>query len=131
MKDDSIAKKTGLERNLGMIDLNPSVSRRRTLGIVAAAVMAPVVSATAQTSGIRVHKDPKCGCCSGWVRYTKAAGFGVTVRNSNLQQVKRRLGVPAYLAACHTAEAVAGACEHCGEICRRRARRTGRTPATI
>lgn len=83
-----------------------NVSRRSALGIVAAALIAPTVSVAAQTPVIRVHKDPNCGCCSSWVRHLKSAGFNVTVQEErNLQDVRKRLGVPTDLAACHTAEA--------------------------
>src|SRR5207302_5829894 len=75
-------------------------------GLVAVALIVPRSSALAQTSTILVHKDPNCSCCSGWVRHLKDAGFAVTVEeNTDLQPViKNRLGVPADLAACHTAE---------------------------
>jgi hypothetical protein len=40
------------------------------------------------------------------VRHLQAAGFSVTVREeANLQNVQKRLSVPADLTACHTAEA--------------------------
>lgn len=98
--------KTDLELNLGMAHVTGNVSRRSALGIIAATLMAPTVSANAQTPVIRVHKDPNCGCCSGWVRHLQAARFGVTVQEeANLQDVRKRLGVPGDLAACHTAEA--------------------------
>jgi hypothetical protein len=65
----------------------------------------PAFSAVAQTPAILVHKDPNCSCCSGWVRHLKDAGFAVTVEaTADLQPVRKRLGVPADLAACHTAE---------------------------
>jgi hypothetical protein len=39
------------------------------------------------------------------VKYLKDAGFAVTVEETtDLQPVRKRLGVPADLAACHTAE---------------------------
>jgi hypothetical protein len=54
---------------------------------------------------ITVHRDPGCGCCGGWVEHLKHAGFATTVIASReLDAVKRRLGVPAELASCHTAE---------------------------
>ena len=83
-----------------------NVSRRSALGIVAAALIAPTVSEAVESTIIRVHKDPSCGCCSGWVRHLEVAGFNVTVQEErNLQNIRKRLGVPTDLAACHTAEA--------------------------
>ncbi|WP_081725970.1 DUF411 domain-containing protein [Bradyrhizobium sp. OHSU_III] len=62
-------------------------------------------SALAETSAILVHKDPNCGCCAGWVQHLKDAGFTVTVQETaQLPAVRKRLGVPGDLAACHTAE---------------------------
>lgn len=98
--------KTDLEFNLGMAHVTGNVSRRTALGIIAATLIAPTVSANAKTPVIRVHKDPNCGCCSGWVRHLEAAGFGVAVlEEGDLQAVRKRLGVPSDLTACHTAEA--------------------------
>jgi hypothetical protein len=87
------------------IDHFPSLTRRSALGLVAVPLIVPRSSAFAQTSTILVHKDSNCGCCTGWVRHLKDAGFAVTVEETtDLQPVKKRLGVPADLAACHTAE---------------------------
>ncbi|WP_458760882.1 DUF411 domain-containing protein [Afipia sp. TerB] len=82
------------------------VSRRSALAIVTAALVAPTATLATQTVVIRVHKDPNCGCCSGWVRHLEAAGFSVMVREeTNLQDIRKKLGVPDDLIACHTAEA--------------------------
>jgi hypothetical protein len=80
------------------------MTRRRVFGIFAAGFVVPTFSASA-ASTILVHIDPNCGCCSGWVRHLKDAGFAVTAAaTADLQPVRKRLGVPADLAACHTAE---------------------------
>ncbi|MBX9650291.1 MAG: DUF411 domain-containing protein [Xanthobacteraceae bacterium] len=85
-----------------------NLTRRTVFGILTAALIAPRSSAFAEASTILVHKDPKCGCCAGWVQHLKDAGFTVTVQETaQLQAVRKRLGVPGDLAACHTAE-VAG-----------------------
>ena len=87
------------------IDHSHDPTRRSALWLVAAALTVPQSSAFAQTSNILVHKDPNCGCCAGWVQHLKAAGFAVTVKETvDLEIVRKRLGVPADLAACHTAE---------------------------
>lgn len=85
------------------------VTRRSVVGLIAAVVLAtPAAAASADEVTITVHKDPNCGCCSGWVQHLRDAGFGVRVEEtSDLESVRARLGVPADLAACHTAE-VAG-----------------------
>jgi len=57
---------------------------------------------------VNVHRDPTCGCCSGWVQHLQRAGFQTNVvETRDLDAVKNRLGVPDDLVACHTAE-VAG-----------------------
>jgi hypothetical protein len=82
-----------------------TVNRRSALAIFAAGLVARVYPASAQTPAIIVHKDPNCGCCTGWVRHLKGAGFVVTVEETaDLQAVRKRFGVPHDLAACHTAE---------------------------
>jgi len=54
---------------------------------------------------VTVHKDPTCGCCSGWVQHLHDAGFVTKVLDiSDIDAVKKRLGVPDDLAACHTAQ---------------------------
>jgi hypothetical protein len=91
--------------NSPSIDHSHGLTRRSALWLVAAALIGPQSSAFAQASNILVHKDPNCGCCTGWVQHLKAAGFAVTVEETaNLQVVRKRLRVPADLAACHTAE---------------------------
>jgi len=82
-----------------------SMTRRSALDVLAGALIVPQSSAFAQTSNILVHKDPSCACCGGWVQHLRDAGFTVTIEETvDLQVVRKRLGVPADLAACHTAE---------------------------
>lgn len=90
------------------IDRSRGLTRRRALGLAVTALVMPTVPAFAEASAILVHKDPNCGCCAGWVQHLKDAGFTVTVQETaQLQAIRKRLGVPGDLAACHTAE-VAG-----------------------
>lgn len=86
-------------------DLRPT---RRSVLVALAAVSIPQISPTwaAEEPIITVHKDPNCGCCSGWVQHLEKAGFAVkAIDTPRLNAVKARLGVPNDLAACHTAEA--------------------------
>ena len=90
--------------NFPSIDHSRVLTRRGSLGFIAAVLVTPRF-AIADPSAILVHKDPNCGCCTGWVRHLEQAGFAVTVRETaDLKGVRKRLGVPADLAACHTAE---------------------------
>jgi hypothetical protein len=76
-----------------MTHQSSNLTRRAALGITASAFVMPTFAAVAQTPAILVHKDPNCGCCSGWARHLKDAGFAVTVEEpTDLQPVKGRLG---------------------------------------
>ena len=92
-----------------MVESADWVTRRSLVGLLAAAALgAPIALALADDTVVVVHKDPNCGCCSDWVLHLRDAGFAVHVaETADLKAVRVRLGVPAALAACHTAE-VAG-----------------------
>lgn len=80
-------------------------TRRGALGLAAALLAFPRSAVSADGAVVLIHKDPNCGCCSGWVRHLKETGFTVKVdETTNLHVVRKRLGVPPDLAACHTAE---------------------------
>jgi hypothetical protein len=80
-------------------------TRRSALVGAAALVLGPNALIAADGPVITVHKDPSCGCCSGWVQHLQGAGFVAKVLETrDIDAVKARLGVPDDLAACHTAE---------------------------
>lgn len=73
------------------------------VGLAAAACKKPVASQG--LPALLVHKSEGCGCCEGWVKYMRRAGFAVQVRDeSNLNDIKTRVGVPVGKGSCHTAE---------------------------
>lgn len=79
--------------------------RRNVLFGLAASSLFGMVSARAAASSMVVHKDPNCGCCSGWIKHMQAAGFEVRVNEvRDLAPLKSRLGIPTALSSCHTAE---------------------------
>ena len=82
------------------------LTRRSALVVVAGTAVATTeILAGEEEQIVTVHKDPSCGCCSGWVRHLQQAGFTVkTIETADLDPVKMRLGVPNDLAACHTAQ---------------------------
>lgn len=52
-----------------------------------------------------MHKDPSCGCCGAWADHIATAGFPTRIiEETRINAVKARLGVPAALWSCHTAE---------------------------
>jgi len=91
-----------------MTDFDAKMTRRCML-IAGAVSLLPIGAVSAATEAlVTVHKDPTCGCCSGWIQHLQNAGFVTKVLDTaDIDAVKKRLGVPDDLAACHTAE-VAG-----------------------
>jgi hypothetical protein len=88
-----------------MSDIDFSLTRRSALFAALASLLQTGTLFAREKQVITVHKDPTCGCCSGWVEHLQKAGFDTKVLDaSDLDAVKRRLGVPDDLAACHTAE---------------------------
>lgn len=82
-----------------------SFTRRSVLSLLAGTSSFPLVQSWAEEQLVTVHKDPNCGCCTGWAEHLQRAGFAVKiVETNNLDAVKKRLGVPSDLAACHTAQ---------------------------
>jgi hypothetical protein len=81
------------------------LTRRSALFAVVASLLQTSTLFAGEKQVITVHKDPTCGCCSGWVEHLQKAGFGTKVLDTkDIDAVKKRLGVPDDLAACHTAE---------------------------
>ncbi len=57
-----------------------------------------------QLQEITVYKSPSCGCCTSWETHLEKAGFKViSHKRSNMDSVKKSLGVKSHLASCHTA----------------------------
>ena len=80
-------------------------SRRFFLQCAGAAALTPVGASASAWPSVTVHKDPTCGCCSGWVAHLELNGFDVRViETTDLNRLKTRRGVPFDLAGCHTAE---------------------------
>ncbi|VVN89760.1 DUF411 domain-containing protein [Pseudomonas fluorescens] len=71
-----------------------------------AALCALLISSLAQAAElipIDVHRDANCGCCKKWIAHLEANGFKVNDQvETNMSEVKQRLGVPPRLASCHT-----------------------------
>ena len=84
----------------------PHLSRRQTLLYAAAAGALAFGAAQAQEAKkMIVHKSATCGCCGGWAKHMRAAGYIVEeINEPDMKAVKARLGVPENMASCHTAE---------------------------
>jgi hypothetical protein len=88
------------------LHLLSALSRRRALALLGAVPLGIALPALADPPpAITVHRDPSCGCCGAWIEHLRQAGFAAEVVETRaLEAVKQRLGVPAELASCHTAE---------------------------
>ncbi|WP_045223349.1 DUF411 domain-containing protein [Methyloterricola oryzae] len=54
---------------------------------------------------VTVHRSPSCGCCGKWIEHMRNSGFVIKdIKESDMDAVKRRAGVPKVLESCHTAE---------------------------
>ena len=72
-------------------------------GLVLAVILL-VSCRSADPGTITVYKTPTCGCCGKWIEHLEAGGFAVeAIDVENVGQIKKKNGVPAELASCHTA----------------------------
>jgi hypothetical protein len=74
------------------------------LVLTTGAAVASCQQASSKEPEITVYKDPNCGCCTNWVEHLIKHGYRVNSKNtSEMTEIKRGLGVPEDLEACHTA----------------------------
>lgn len=84
---------------------NPSAATTSARANERAVGSAAPAAAAISRPRVVVHKDPNCGCCQKWVDHLRVNGFDVVSdHRSNVDSVKKALGVPTALAACHTAK---------------------------
>ena len=68
--------------------------------------MVPRHALAATLPKLVVFRNPGCGCCEGWVRHMKDAGFEVSMEDDpNLNARRALLKIPDELASCHIAMA--------------------------
>ena len=66
---------------------------------------APEIAPGRDQPPVTVYKRPNCTCCTEWVSHLRENGFVVNVRSvDSTTPMQFRLGVPATLQSCHTAE---------------------------
>lgn len=71
--------------------------------VIAALVMPSGANAGEAAKRATIFKSPECGCCEGYVRYLRAHGYAVTIKDmDDVSRIKRHLGVPEKLESCHT-----------------------------
>lgn len=67
--------------------------------------LAQVSWAAPATPEIDVYKSPTCGCCKKWVEHLERGGFTVKAHDVvDVAAMRRELGMPERLGACHTAK---------------------------
>jgi hypothetical protein len=72
---------------------------------VTALLLASMAAGAEPLPEVVMHKDPNCGCCGQWAEHLQANGFRVkTVKEDDMQSIKRRFAVPQGLTSCHTAK---------------------------
>ena len=75
-----------------------------SLALTTAAVRSSPSDILAKKPVITVYKDPSCGCCKNWIAHLIKHGYRVDAKDSpDMSEIKRTLGVPTGLTACHTA----------------------------
>ena len=81
------------------------LSRRAACCVILGLAASPFALRAAASSTVVVHKDPSCGRCGAWAKHLESSGLSVKIKETTgLNAIRSRLGVPADLAACHTAE---------------------------
>lgn len=75
------------------------------MAVAGALATFPGCTAAASEHELLVWRDAGCGCCHGWVERMRQSGqFRATMTDeADMPALKRRLGVPDDLVACHTA----------------------------
>jgi hypothetical protein len=87
--------------------MSQPLSRRQTLLFLGAAAGALAAGAAMgeEPKKMIVHKSATCGCCGGWAKHMRAAGFIVEeINEPDMKAIKAKFGVPEKMASCHTAE---------------------------
>jgi len=88
--------------------MNMHAGRRRFTGLLLAAPAALALPSRAPRAQgapvVEVYKSPTCGCCSDWIKYMQANGFG-NVRAYDVGNAKKRaeVGMSLRFGSCHTA----------------------------
>jgi hypothetical protein len=81
---------------------------KRRLVLAAVGSYGLISAAEAVTSApadVEDWKDPRCGCCKGWVAHMEANGFRSKVHDSGNKAAHTRLGIARKYRACHKAQA--------------------------
>lgn len=87
--------------------MSQNFSRRHAIYFLGAAASALCAGAASADDGKKmiVHKSATCGCCGGWAKRMREAGYVVEeINEPDMKAIKAKFGVPEKMASCHTAE---------------------------
>ena len=91
-----------------MIDRRGFVARIAGLvavGVAGRGVWSRLSAMTHGPTSITIYKSSTCGCCTKWVDHIRASGFSPAVHDEEeMDKLKDKLGVPANVRSCHTAQ---------------------------
>jgi len=72
--------------------------------ILLAFSMASQGEETVSNKEITVYRSPTCGCCGKWIEHVAQNRFIIKdIISNDMSAIKKKYGVPANLASCHTA----------------------------
>jgi len=72
-------------------------------------LLSPLGFSAASAEELQVYKSPTCGCCLKWISHLEKYGFTATTSHpSDLNGVKKKLGISSQAASCHTAVSESG-----------------------
>jgi len=74
------------------------------MALAAAALLQGGVILSADATEVEMYKSPTCGCCTGWAKHLREAGFTVNeIKRDDMHAIKTKYGIPKKLESCHTA----------------------------
>lgn len=89
-----------------MTSKNTHIRSRRLLAAWLAVFVFGILPTVARAASVEMMTTSGCSCCHAWAKHLRAAGFDVTIKDlamGQLMRAKLDAGIPAMLAACHTA----------------------------
>ncbi|MFO7764164.1 MAG: DUF411 domain-containing protein [Wenzhouxiangellaceae bacterium] len=91
-------------RKLTIDKLRWVIAAMALITITGCGAEAPPAAPDSDEAKLVVHHDPNCGCCGKWIEHMERNGFAVeAILETDMNAVKRELGVPENLPSCHTA----------------------------
>ena len=78
-------------------------TRRFFIASAGALLALPLATRAGKESTVVLYKGPQCGCCGGWEKHLRTAGFRIETRvTDDLPALKRSFDLPVEFWTCHT-----------------------------